>query len=116
MALVRIRTHPGEILAEEFMKPLGLSARALGELIGVPSNRISEIVRQRRDVSADTAIRLGRYFGTDPRFWLNLQAAFNLSKAENEYDYSMLRRRDYANVQRRRSKALSPPRSASKIA
>ena len=116
MVRVRMRTHPGEILAEEFMKPLRLSARALGELIGVPSNRISDIVRQRRDVSADTAIRLGRHFGTDPRFWLNLQAAFDLSKAENEYDYSMLRRRDYANVPRRRAKALPPPREVSKIA
>jgi len=117
MARVRMRTHPGEILAEEFMKPLGLSARALGELIGVPSNRISEIARQRRDVSADTAIRLGRYFGTDPRFWLNLQAAFDLSKAENEYDYSKLRLHNYAKVQlHHRSKALSPTRAASKVA
>jgi antitoxin HigA-1 len=78
---VQLRTHPGEVLAEEFMKPLGLSSRALGEAIGVPGNRLSDIVRQRRDVSADTAIRLGRYFGTDPRFWLNLQAAHDLSKA-----------------------------------
>jgi antitoxin HigA-1 len=117
MARVRVRTHPGEILAEEFMKPLGLSARALGELISVPGNRISDIMRQRRDVSADTAIRLGRYFGTDPRFWLNLQDAFDLSKAENEYDYSKLRLRSYAKVQvRRRSRAPSPPRAASKVA
>lgn len=84
----RIRTHPGEVLAEEYMKPLGLSARALGEALGVPGNRISDIMRQRRDVSADTAIRLGRYFGVDPRFWLNLQAAHDLSKAESEHDYS----------------------------
>lgn len=89
----RLRTHPGEVLAEEFMKPLGLSARALGEAIGVPGNRLSDIVRQRRDVSADTAIRLGRYFGTDPRFWLNLQSAHDLSKAEREHDYSKLRAR-----------------------
>jgi antitoxin HigA-1 len=89
----RLRTHPGEVLAEEFMKPLGLSSRALGEATGVPGNRLSDIVRQRRDVSADTAIRLGRYFGTDPRFWLNLQAAYDLSKAEREHDYSKLKRR-----------------------
>jgi antitoxin HigA-1 len=89
----RLRTHPGEVLAEEFMKPLGLSARALGAAIDVPGNRLSDIVRQRRDVSADTAIRLGRYFGTDPRFWLNLQAAYDLSRAENEHDYSSLPRR-----------------------
>lgn len=86
----RPRTHPGEVLFEEFMKPLDLSARALGHAIGVPGNRLSDIVRQRRDVSADTAIRLGRYFGTDPRFWLNLQAAYDLSRAEREHDYSAL--------------------------
>jgi addiction module HigA family antidote len=89
----RLRTHPGEILAEEYMKPLGLSASALAQAIGVPGNRISDIVRQRRDVSADTAIRLGRYFGVDPRFWLNLQAAHDLSHAESENDYSGVRSR-----------------------
>ena len=71
----RVRTHPGEILVEEYMKPLGLSANALAQAIDVPGNRISDIVRGRRDVSADTAIRLGRFFEVDPRFWLNLQAA-----------------------------------------
>jgi addiction module HigA family antidote len=89
----RLRTHPGEVLAEEYMKPLGLSANALAQAIGVPGNRISDIVRQRRDVSADTAIRLGRFFAVDPRFWLNLQAAYDLSRAENENDYSRLRSR-----------------------
>jgi addiction module HigA family antidote len=89
----RLRTHPGEVLVEEYMKPLGLSANALAQAIGVPGNRISDIVRQRRDVSADTAIRLGRFFAVDPRFWLNLQAAYDLSRAENENDYSRLRSR-----------------------
>jgi addiction module HigA family antidote len=89
----RMRTHPGEVLAEEYMKPLGLSANALGRAIGVAGNRISDIVRQRRDVSADTAIRLGRFFAVDPRFWLNLQAAYDLSKAENDHDYSAIRSR-----------------------
>jgi antitoxin HigA-1 len=84
----RLRTHPGEILREEFMVPLGLSARALGAAIGVPANRLSDIARGRRDVSADTALRLGRYFGTDARFWLNLQAAHDLSKAEAAHDYA----------------------------
>lgn len=87
----RLRTHPGEVLNEEFLKPLELSSRALAGAIGVPGNRISDIIRQRRDVSADTAIRLARYFGTDPRFWLNLQDAYDLSKAENEHDYSGLK-------------------------
>ena len=89
----RIRTHPGEVLAEEYLEPLGLSANAIGRAIGVPGNRISDIVRQRRDVSADTAIRLGRFFDVDPRFWLNLQAAYDLSVAESEHDYSDIRRR-----------------------
>lgn len=70
------------------MKPFRLSAGVLAAAIGVPANRLSEIARGRRDVTADTAIRLGRYFGTDPRFWLNLQTAHDLSKAETTHDYS----------------------------
>jgi antitoxin HigA-1 len=96
----RLRTHPGEILAEEYLKPLGLSASALAQAIDVPANRISDIVRQRRDVSADTAIRLGRYFDVDPRFWLNLQAAHDLSLAESEHDYSAVRPRSEAPARR----------------
>lgn len=84
----RIRTHPGEILNEEYLLPLGLSARQLADAIGVPPNRISDIVRKRRGVTADTAIRLGRYFSTDPRFWLNMQQGYELSRAEAETDYS----------------------------
>ncbi len=84
----RVQTHPGDVLAEEYLKPLDLSARALATAIGVPSNRLTEIIAGRRAVSADTAIRLGRYFKTDPRFWLNLQIAHDLSKAEAEIDYS----------------------------
>lgn len=84
----RVRTHPGEILAEEYLAPLDLSARALATAIGVPANRLTEIVAGRRAVTADTAIRLGRYFKTAPLFWLNLQVAHDLSKAEAETDYS----------------------------
>ncbi|WP_238182871.1 HigA family addiction module antitoxin, partial [Methylobacterium trifolii] len=69
----RIRTHPGEILKEDYLLPLGLSAHALALAIGVPPNRISDIVRQRRGVTADTAVRLGRYFRTSAEFWMNLQ-------------------------------------------
>jgi antitoxin HigA-1 len=86
----RLRTHPGEVLREEYLVPLGLSARALAKLLGVPANRLTEIMRGTRDVSADTAIRLGRYFGTDPRFWLNLQAAHDLSKAEKLHSYKKI--------------------------
>lgn len=87
---IRIRTHPGEILAAEYLEPLRLSARALATTIGVPPNLLTEIIARRRGVSADTAIRLGRYFDTDPRFWTNLQTAHDLSKAEAEVDYSAI--------------------------
>jgi len=86
--MARVRTHPGEVLREEYLIPLGLSARAIAKDLGVPANRITEIMRGERDVTADTAIRLGRYFRTDPRFWLNLQAAHDLSKAQAKNDYS----------------------------
>jgi addiction module HigA family antidote len=89
--MARLRTHPGEVLREEYLVPLGMSARALGKALGVPANRITEIMRGERDVSADTAIRLGRYFRTDPRFWLNLQSAYDLSKAQIENNYSTVR-------------------------
>jgi addiction module HigA family antidote len=81
---MRIRTPPGEILREEFMQPLGLSGSALARQLKVPANRINDIVRGRREISADTALRLARYFGTTARFWLNAQAAYALSKAEAE--------------------------------
>ncbi|MBO1019923.1 HigA family addiction module antidote protein [Methylobacterium sp. SD274] len=87
----RIRTHPGEVLAEEYLAPLGLSARQVAAEIGVPPNRLSEIIRERRGVSADTAIRLGVRFGTSPQFWLNLQNAHDLSKARATMDYSAIR-------------------------
>ena len=88
----RVRTHPGEVLKEDYLVPLGMSARALAAELGVPANRVSEIVRGERDVTADTALRLARYFGTDPRFWLNLQAAHDLSKAQAAHDYSEIKR------------------------
>ncbi len=78
---VRIRTHPGEILHEEFLVPLGMSANALARELRVPPNRITAIVNGTRAVSADTALRLARYFGTTPEFWTNLQAAHDLSLA-----------------------------------
>lgn len=79
----RIRTHPGEVLREEFLRPLGLSANALAIALRVPATRIGAILRERnpRAVTADTALRLGRYFGTGPEFWMNLQAAYDLSVA-----------------------------------
>ena len=82
----RIRTHPGEVLREEFMQPLGLSANALALALRVPATRIGAIVRSDRPraVTADTALRLARYFRTTPEFWLNLQRAHDLSIAVSE--------------------------------
>ena len=70
--------HPGEILQEEFLKPLGVSQYRLANDIGVPPRRINEIVLGKRGITADTALRLGRYFGTSPQFWMNLQARYDL--------------------------------------
>jgi addiction module HigA family antidote len=88
--MARLRTHPGEVLREEYLVPLGLSARALAKELDVPANRLTEIMRGVRNVTADTAIRLRRYFGTDPRFWLNLQAAHDLSIAEKAHSYKKI--------------------------
>ena len=73
--------HPGEILLEEFMKPLGLSQTRLGRDLGVSPRRINEIVHGKRSVTADTALRLSRYFGTSAGFWLGLQADYDLDTA-----------------------------------
>lgn len=78
--------HPGEILKEEFMKPYGLSANALARAIRVPPNRVSAIVNGMRGVSADTALRLARVFGTTPDFWLNLQKRYDLDVALDARD------------------------------
>ena len=75
--------HPGEILIEEFLKPMGLSQYRLAKDISVPPRRINEIVHGKRSISADTALRLGRYFGISPQFWLNLQARFDLEVTED---------------------------------
>ncbi len=72
---------PGEILAEEFMKPLGISINALAREIDVPPGRISEIIRGRRSITADTALRLGKYFNVSPETWLNLQAEYEIRLA-----------------------------------
>jgi len=75
--------HPGEILLEDFMKPLGLSTNRLALDLHVPVTRISEIVNCRRAISADTALRLGRYFGASAQIWINLQAKYDLQLAED---------------------------------
>lgn len=77
-------THPGEVLLEDIMKPLGLSANKVAMAIRVPLSRVTEIIGRRRAVSADTALRLARCFGTTAQFWLNLQAKYDLAVAEDE--------------------------------
>lgn len=77
--------HPGEVLLEDFMKPLSLSQYRVAQDIGVPTLRISQIVHGKRAVTADTAMRLARYFGTSPDVWLRLQARYDLEVAERKY-------------------------------
>ncbi len=76
--------HPGEILREDFMKPLGLSMKRLALDLRVPVTRITEIVHERRGITPDTALRLGRYFNTSARFWMNAQSSYDLEVAQDE--------------------------------
>ena len=81
MAKLLDEIHPGEILLEDFMKPMGISARQLAANIDVSPSRISELVNGQRPITADTALRLGLFFGMEPRFWLNLQSDYDLRVA-----------------------------------
>ncbi len=83
--------HPGEILREEFLKPLGLSAHQLALGLRLPATRINEIVNEKRGITAGTALRLGRYFGTTAKFWLNLQTSYELEVAEDRMGHSVER-------------------------
>ncbi|MEX2606174.1 MAG: HigA family addiction module antitoxin [Kiritimatiellia bacterium] len=76
--------HPGEVLLEEFLKPMGISQYRIAKDISVPPRRINEIVHGKRCISADTALRLGRFFGISPQFWLNLQSHFDLALVEDK--------------------------------
>ena len=80
----RVTTHPGEVLSEEFLKPLGMSVNALAIALRVPATRIGAIIKRERAVTADTALRLARFFGTSPEFWMGLQAMHDLTKARME--------------------------------
>jgi addiction module HigA family antidote len=82
--LQRVTTHPGEMLREEFLIPLGISQNALALKLRVPATRIGEIVNGKRAITPDTALRLARFFGNSPEFWLNLQQMYDLSKARLE--------------------------------
>jgi addiction module HigA family antidote len=81
--MARTLIHPGEILGDE-LRELGMSAAELSRLIHVPPNRVSQILRGKRDITADTALRLGRWFGTGPQLWLNLQHAYDLDVAQQQ--------------------------------
>jgi addiction module HigA family antidote len=83
--------HPGEVLSEKFMKPLGLTAYRVAVDCGLRPPRIHAIVHGQRGISADTALRLGRYFGVTPQFWLNLQAAYDLAVAEDALGVRLMR-------------------------
>jgi addiction module HigA family antidote len=83
--------HPGEILREEFLVPLKLSANALAIALGVPAPRINDIARERRGITADTALRLSRYFGTSAEFWMGLQADYDLRIAETAANDTLAR-------------------------
>ena len=81
----RTPIHPGEILKEE-LDVIGISAAEMAHQLRVPKNRISEVIRGRRSITADTALRLGRWFGTSPKFWINLQMSYELRKAAQNLD------------------------------
>lgn len=94
--------HPGEILREEFLGPLALSQHQLAKDLNIPPRRINEIVRGRRSITADTALRLSRYFGTSERFWLNLQARYDLEREKDRLGDRLER-----EVRRRSASAVS---------
>lgn len=83
--------HPGEILREEFLAPLGMSAHQLALALRVPATRINDIVNEKRGITAGTAMRLARYFGTTAKFWLNLQVSYELELAEDRLSSTVMR-------------------------
>ncbi len=98
--------HPGEVLREEFLKPLGLSMNALALDLHVPVTRIAEVVRERRAITPDTALRLARYFSTTPEFWMNLQVTFDLEMAKH---------REQEKVNRQVQPKAAPPAQIARL-
>lgn len=88
--------QPGEILSEDFLKPMGLSAYRLSKGANIDQTRISEIIRGKRSITADTALRLARFFGNSPEFWLNLQAHYDLEQKKREMEKDLKKIRPYA--------------------
>lgn len=93
-------THPGEMLREEFLVPMNITQRELAEAVHVPYQRINEIVNQKRGVTPSTALRLGKFFGVSPDFWLNLQMRWELYKAQNTEKKEIESIRDFKHVQK----------------
>lgn len=98
-------THPGEMLLEEFLRPLGVTQRELADAIQVPYQRVNEIVNERRGVTPSTALRLARYLGTSVDFWLNLQQRWDLYRTLREEDQAL---RAIRPLERRNERALAP--------
>ena len=114
MARKRRPIHPGEILAAEFLAPLEVSQYRLAQDISVPPRRINEIVHGKRSISADTALRLARYFGTSEEFWLNLQARFDLEVQRDELGPRL--KKDVRVLQRASLRGVEPDRRAAAAA
>src|SRR4030043_1851092 len=102
--------HPGEILSEDFLKPMGISAYRLSKGANIDQTRISEIIRGKRSVTADTALRLARFFGNSPEFWLNLQAHYDLEQKKREMEKDLKKIRPYSPSERSPSSATNRPK------
>lgn len=92
--------HPGEILKEEFLAPLSISQNALANAIGVPANRINEVIRGRRGITADTDLRLGQFFGLSEGYWLRLQNAYDMMQAKRQGGKAISKIKPYTQRQR----------------
>lgn len=96
--MLKTNIHPGEILKEEFLKPMNLSAYKLAKDIGVQQTRISQIIKEKRSITADTAIRFSKFFGTTEEFWMNLQREYDLrnAHAEKEKEFNSIEKYQFA--------------------
>ena len=90
--------HPGEILLEEFLKPMGVTAYRLAKETRVPQTRISQIIHRKRGLSAETALRLGKFFGTSAEFWLGLQNDFDLEESKESFEKELIKIRTYSEL------------------
>lgn len=106
--------HPGEILRLEFMEPLGLSSNALARALGVTPARINEIARESRGITADTALRLARYFGTTPELWMNLQRRYDIECARDALGESLEKIEPLAKTKARRLLVMTPDLATAK--